>query len=331
VTRDLSELLRDAADDRGRPLPFTPQDLVERGRRRALRHVWGWTSVWAAAAVGVLIVLTQLLTRPESPPFPAPPPPPSTSTSPTSTPPSTPSPISTTVAAAAPPQSDSDRTLVTECGRTAVYPPVAVPSFDPSSPPTSFPMPSPTTSDLTGWRVVLRADDQFGTSAGLVSADGTQYVVCNRVHDTSSEHQEELHEMKPPQNGPVPSWWTDPANVHLVDHPLGWSQICQIKANRKICPDELIYGVGPAYEGVARVHIEWPDKTSSDYPVTNGYYVARHLEKRVERPVDPKVREGQSLPSFYISFYDATGNLIVRYDHNPSMPIPTTCPTDHGC
>jgi hypothetical protein len=211
------------------------------------------------------------------------------------------------------------------------YPPVPAPPFDPSSPPTSFPQPSPTTSDLTGWRVLLRADDQFGTSAGLVSADGTHYVVCHQVHDASSDHKEELREMEPPQNGPVPTWWTDPAQAHLVDQPLGWSQICQKRPTGKVCPDELYYGVGPAYEGVTRVHIEWPDKTSGDYPVTNGYYVARHMEKRVERLVDPKVRDMQNFPPIYISFYDATGKLLIRYNHNPSMPIPATCPTDHGC
>jgi hypothetical protein len=327
VSRDLSELLREAADDRGRPLPFTPQDIVERGRRRVVRRVWGWTSVWAAAAVAVIVVLTQLLTRTEVSPFPAPPPAPSTATSTTPTPTLT----SAIVTAAPPPQSEEDRTLVTECAKTVVYPPVSVPPYDPSSPPTSFPTPNPTTSDLTGWRVLLRADDQFGTSAGLISADGTRYVVCHLVHDASSDHKEELREMTPPQNGPVPSWWTDPARAHLVDQPLGWSQICQRKPTGKVCPDELYYGVGPAYQGVARVHIEWPDKTTGDYPVTNGYYVARHLEKRVNRPSDPRVRDMQNLPSLYISFYDAAGKLLVRYDHNPSMPIPATCPTDHGC
>jgi hypothetical protein len=242
MTRDLSELLREAADDRSRPLPFTPQDIVERGRRRAVRRIWGWTSVWAAAAVAVIVVLTQLLTRTEVSPFPAPPPAPSTATSTTPTPTLT----SAIVTAAPPPQSEEDRTLVTECAKTVVYPPVSVPPYDPSSPPTSFPTPSPTTSDLTGWRVLLRADDQFGTSAGLVSADGGDYVVCNRVHDASSDHKEELFDVGPLPTGPVPSWWTDPTNVHLVDHPLGWSQICQTKANRKVCPDELIYGVGKA-------------------------------------------------------------------------------------
>ena len=65
-------------------------------------------------------------------------------------------------------------------------------------------------------------------------------------------------------------------------------------------------------------------------PVTNGYYVARHLEKRVERPVDPTVRDMQTFPSIYISYYDAAGTLLIRYDHNPPMPIPATCPTDRG-
>jgi hypothetical protein len=327
MTRDLSELLRAAADDRGRPLPFTPQDIVERGRRRAVRRIWGWTSVWAAAAVAVIVVVTQLMARTEVSPFPAPPPPPSTSTSTTPIP--TPTPSATAAAAAL--QSEADRSLVAACGKVEFYPPVPAPPFDPSSPPTSFPQPSPTTSDLTGWRVLLRADDQFGTSAGLVSADGTHYVVCHQVHDASSDHKEELREMEPPQNGPVPTWWTDPAQAHLVDQPLGWSQICQKRPTGKVCPDELYYGVGPAYEGVTRVHIEWPDKTSGDYPVTNGYYVARHMEKRVERLVDPKVRDMQNFPPIYISFYDATGKLLIRYNHNPSMPIPATCPTDHGC
>ena len=47
--------------------------------------------------------------------------------------------------------------------------------------------------------------------------------------------------------------------------PLGWSQICQTRANSKVCPDELYYGVGLAYEGVTRVRIEWPDKSTFDY------------------------------------------------------------------
>ena len=150
--------------------------------------------------------------------------------------------------------------------------------------------------DLTGWRVLLRADDQFGASAGLVSSDGTEYAACTLVHDASADTKNEILPRRPPQNNPVPSSWTDPANAYLVDMPLGWSQICQTSAKGKVCPDELYYGVGPAYEGVARIRIEWPDKTSTDHPVTNGYYVARHVEKRVERPSRPEGSRGPDLP-----------------------------------
>jgi hypothetical protein len=324
VTRDLSELLRAAADDRDRPLPFTAQDIIRRGRSRMRRRAWGWTSLWAAAAVALIIVLSQLTTRSERPPFPAPAPATTSATTASTPPPST----STT--STAPVVSELDAKLIAECATTVVYAPQSV-SVDAMSLHTTFPEPHPTTSDLTGWRVLLRADDQFGTSAGLVSADGTRYVACNRVHDSSTDTKDDLHDMRPPTNSPVPSSWTDPANAYLVDMFLGWSQICQTTPRGKVCPDELYYGVAPVYDGVTRVRIEWPDKTAADYPVTNGYYVARHVEKRVERPVDPKVREGQIFPSIYISFYDAAGKLLIRYDHNPSMPIPATCPTDRGC
>ena len=318
---DLRNLLRAVADDTDHPMGFSVADVMAEGTRRARRRVWGWTSLWAAAAVVVILMLSQLLTRPDPPPFPAPAPATTTTTT-------TPAPSVSTRSAAPPVISEADQKLVAECATTPIYPPVFI---DPSSPPTSFPMPSPTTSDLTGWRVILRADDDYGTSAGLVSADGRQYAVCNRVHDASTDSKAELIPLKQPQNIPVPSSWTDPANAHLVDMPLGWSQICQMKPTGKVCPDELYYGVGVGYDGVARVHIEWPDKTSNDYLLTNGYYVARHLEKRVPRPVNRTARDMQNLPSLYISFYDAAGKLLIRYDHNPSMPIPATCPTDHGC
>ncbi|MEP6649585.1 MAG: hypothetical protein ABJA74_06675 [Lapillicoccus sp.] len=334
MTRELSDLLRAAADDRSRPLPFTPQDIIDRGRRRARRRVWAWTSVWAAAAVGVIVVLTQLLTRPDSPPFPAPPPA-TSSTSTTSTTSSTSSTSSianpgTTTTPVAAPMSAADRQLVADCANTVIYQWTETLPVNPSSS-ARFPTPNPTTSDLTGWRVVLRADDQFGTSAALVSADGSRHAVCNRVHDASTDTKAELNELGPLPTGPVPTSWFDPANAVLVDQPLGWSQICQTKATGKVCPDELYYGVGKAYQGVTRVHIEWPDKTSSDHRVTNGLYVARHHEKRVERLVEPNIRDMQNFPPIYISFYDATGNVIIRYNHNPPMPVPATCPTDHGC
>jgi hypothetical protein len=325
VRRTLPELLHAAADDPNRPLGFTIDEVVALGRRRTRLRAWGWTSAWAAAAVAVLIVLSQLMTTGERPPFPAPPPSPTPSTAASAA-----SVPTTPTSSTAPPLSAADQQLVADCGTTVIYLPQSV-SIDPSHPPTTMPEPNPTTSDLSGWRVLLRADDQFGTSAGLVSGDGTQYAVCNRVHDASSDHREDLLPMKPPQNGPVPSSWTDPANEHLVDTPFGWSQICQKKPSGKVCPDELYFGVGVAYQGVARVHIEWPDKTSSDYPVVNGYYVARHLEKRVDRPVDPKVRDMQPLPPLFISFYDAAGQRLIRYNHNPPYLVPATCPTDHGC
>ncbi len=268
----------------------------------------------------MIVVLSQLMTRSERPPFPAPAPA-TTSAAGTSTPPRT---SSTTPAA--PAISEADAKLIAECGTTVVYAPQTV-----ATDAKSFPTPQPTTSDLSGWRVLVRADDQFGTSAGLVSADGTRYAACNLVHDVSTDRND-LYEMRPPAtNSPIPSSWTEPAKAHLVDMFLGWSQICQTQPQGKVCPDELYYGVAPAYEGVTRVRIEWPDKTTSDYPVTNGYYVARHLEKRVERPLDPGTRDMQSFPSLFISFYDAAGKLLIRYDHNPSMPIPATCPTDRGC
>lgn len=328
MTRNLSALLRAAADDRGRPMPFTPHDIIRRGRGRARRRAVGWTSLWAAAAVAMIIVLSQLTMRSERPPFPAPAP--ATTSASTASSSASPSASSTSTTMQTEVVSEADQKLVAECSTIPFFAPRTISTVT-SSLSGRVPEAQPTTMDLTGWRVLLRADDQFGTSAGLVSSDGTEYAACTRVHDASADTKNEILPMRPPQKIPVPSSWTDPANAYLVDMPLGWSQICQTTAKGKVCPDELYYGVGLAYDGVTRIRIEWPDKTSTDYTVTNGYYVARHVEKRVERPVDPKVREGQTFPSIYISFYDAAGKLLIRYDHNPSMPIPATCPTDRGC
>ncbi|MGC4109009.1 MAG: hypothetical protein QM747_00940 [Nocardioides sp.] len=317
----ISDLLERASDDRGASIGFSGGTVLHQARARRRRRRGGAAIGLTAAAVGGVLVTTQLLGSTRS-----------ASEGP-STGPATPS-AATRSAAPNAQLTAAQQAVVDACARQHLPAPVVhapsgtggiphphkgdkIQDTTTAGPPAAF---------LKNWTLDAYARDDLGITATFVDPARTRWASCDIAAGGARDADGVW--TAPLPSGPVPRSWYGPNGYRHQGNTVAWSQVCAA-GETKVCGRELFDGTLVRYAGVASVRVDAPDGTVLK-PVLGRYtYVFRHAEQRV----DPHraANDSQTMPSMPVTLLDSRGRTIIRYDYFPSYLLPPGCPSSGGC
>lgn len=290
----IEDLLELAADDEGRPLPFTTAELTARGRAASRRRlgVTSLAAVGVAAAVVTAVSLTGLLT-PGSADESAPSSPPSLIKDPTR---------DTT--------SMSDDGILNRCRSVAAQVRTAQNGKDQLRGDAGGAiLTQGTTPDVSTWTLDARVTDVGGTTATLVAPDASAYLVCSLTAGTEAETQPDVRTRGVTALSGGISLKHDLLVRQLdTERTLEWNPICVKPGDEEPCPSRVVRGAFERYDGVRRIEVTTADGQPVKVTLGKNTWLVRHIQAWDTEGKTPA--QLQSYPPLKVTYFGKGGQVL---------------------